>query len=267
MTDTASPISQSSALMWLLATLTAVLAIHVAHGWVRRARARGSVRDAWRTVLLAAGSIGSGLCAATVLSLTAETMGFPLGYRAIYAPALWLASMVAAVPVVWAMASSVRWWTLAATGMALACVAAAVHAGWMLAAGFLPGLYWRLEYVATALLLMTVACSIGLWAALSNYTQDSNHRRLWRAASAVFMALGLMAGAYVLMVAGGLGGQVGSAWLRQVPGSLLSLLCVLVPLGLALMELDLYLRRPRRRHSELTNRFAPRRRRRRHRSL
>lgn len=253
--------------MWLLAAVTAMLAIHVGHGWVRRARARSSLRDAWRPVMLAAGSIGSGLCAAAVLSLTAETMGFPLGYRVIYTPALWLASVAAAVPVVWAMVGSTRWWTLASTGVALAGVAAAVQTGWLLAAGFLPGLYWRPEYAATAVLLMAIACSIGLWAGLSEFTQGGAHRRLWRTASAVFIALGLMAGADVLMVASGLSGQVGSAWLRHVPGSLLSLLCVLVPLGLALMELDLYLRRPRRRHSELTNRFASRRRKRRHRDL
>lgn len=264
MPETASPISQSSLLIWLLATVTAGLAVHVGTGWVRRAQGHPVLRQSWREVLVAAVAIGLGLSASMVLALTAATMGFPLGYRGWLVPALLAGGVLVAVPVMGALAFCERWWTLALCGVALALLVTALQACWLLAAGFVPGLFWHMELVAIAATVVSIACAAGLWGSMSPHARESKNRRAWLIGAATLAALGIAAGQEIMMAAAGLSEQVGSIYLRQVPGSLLSLVCALAPLALALLAMDLHLRRQRRRkHSQLSERFAPQRRRRR----
>jgi NO-binding membrane sensor protein with MHYT domain len=269
MTPSSSSTAEFSVLMWVLAALTAVLAVHISLGWVRVAHRRTGLREQWRPLLLAAMVLGTGLCAAVVLSLSAEALAFPIGYRAIVVPGLWLGAMAVALPVVYAVARSQRWWSLVLCGTAVAALAAAVQVGWMLAAGFRPGIFWRAEFVATALILMCIGCGAGLWVGFSSVSRDGERRTLWRLGASALVGLSVLAGQEIFMTAAGLVAQVGSVYLREVPSSILSLVCgVVVPLILAVMGMDLYMRRPKRRRSssDPASQFSPqKRRKRRHR--
>ena len=251
-----------SFLLWLLSAAVAVLAAYLTQGWIRRAQRGPTVTSQWRAVLLAAGVLGTGLCATMVLRMQAAALPFPVGYQAWATAGLWLLAMAACIPVVAAPAASVRWWSLFASGAVLAVLAAPVQAGWIWAAGFRPGVVWRVDLLAGAVAGMAVGLAIASWVVHSETGQSSDRRLLWRLGGALLTGLVLMAGQELVMWAADLPTQQGSVYQQQVPGVLLSLVCgVLVPLLLAAMLLDLWMRRSLRNRS--TRGFNPQKRRRR----
>lgn len=260
--------AEFSMLLWLLGLGVATLAAHLSQAWVRVAqgRANGVLRQ-WRAVLLAAAVLGTGLCSAVVLAMCAEALPFPIGYH--YGPAagLWLAAMVACVPVVAVAVATQRAWVLLGAGLVLALVAGAVQGGWILAAGFRPGVLWRREWVALAMVVLVVGLCAALWVAHSETAQSSPRRSLWRAGGAVLIGMTAMAGQSVLMFAGGIHHQQGSVYQDELPGTVLCLVCgVLLPLVMAAMSLDLLLRRQQRNQRNPKD-FSPhKRRKRKHRS-
>ena len=243
-----SPNAEFSFLLWLLGLGVAVLAAHLSQAWVRVAQGRGGpLLRQWPALLLAAAVLGTGICSAMVLGMSAEALPFAIGYE--YGPAarLWLAAMVASVPVVLILVRTTRAWALLCAGLLLAMVAGALQAGWISAAGFRPGVLWRREWVAAAATVLAVGLTTAVWLVHSQTGQDSQRRALWRASGALLTGVTVMAAQSVLMFAGGMHSQQGSVYKDELPSAVLCLVCgVLVPLVMAALSLDLQLRRRQR---------------------
>ena len=236
-----------SLLLWTLGLLVAGLAWHLSNGWLRVAQRGPSLRSQWRALALSAAALGIGLNAAVVLALTAQPLAFPVGFHALGGVGLVFGALVLCVPVVALPAAATRPWRLLLSAALLAMVALGVQAGWVLAAGFRPGVLWRLEVLAAAAMVLLVGLMLARWMAFSDATEASPRRVAWRLAAAVLGAFTLMAGQQLVCVAAGLEAQRGSLFESQLHGTVLGLVCgVLVPLVMAAMVLDLWLRRQQR---------------------
>ncbi len=264
MSDALQP-TDSSLLLWLLVAAVAMLAAHVAQGWVSIAQGKPGLRQQWPALLAAGTSLGTGLCAAVLLAVSAQGLLFAIGYRPLPAAGLWLSAMLGCTLLAGLLAATTRAWMLLIGGMLLALLAAGVHFGWLWAAGFRPGIVWRREFMAAAVILMMVGVSAATWLSFSDILKDSERRTLWRAGAAALLGLSLAGGQELMIHAAGLRFQQGSIYEQVLPGIVLSLVAgVLVPLLLTVMAIDLVLRRPTR--SRRSHTFNPqRRRKRRHR--
>jgi NO-binding membrane sensor protein with MHYT domain len=243
MTASASSLGESSLMLWALAAAVAMLAAHVFLGWLREAQLRPTLRDSWLSLSLAALTFGTGVCAAVALSISASPLAFSLGYRLLAVPALWLGAVAAAVlPAYWLMHRQ-NLWAFMGCGLLLGAGAIAVTAGWLTAIGFRPGIYWRLPLAAGAAGLAVLGSMASLWIAFAG----SVARRkvaLWRIGAAVLLGMSLIGGQELLMAGAGLQAQVGSVFKDEVPSAALALAGgVLVPLAMAVMALDLGMRR------------------------
>ena len=256
-----------SLLLWVLCFGAAMLAAQLSQAWARLAHARGGpLRRQWPALLVAAAVLGTGLCSAMVLGMCAEALPFPIGYHWGAAAGLWLAAMVASLPVVAITAGPTRGWTLLAAGALLALVAGAVQAGWIGAAGFRPGAVWRPEWVAVAAAVQVSGLSTALWVSHSQTGHHSPRRTLWRIGGAALVAVVLTGGQALLMWAAGMHGQQGSVYQNELPGTVLCPVSgVLVTLVMAGMLLDMQLRRQHRGHKGARALNLLKRRKRRHR--
>ena len=250
MHDTASLTAGSYLLLWLLATTVAILASHVAMGWARLARRHPAWRESWGALLVAAGTLGTGLCAVFVLGQAAEVQAFAVGYSALWAGLLWLGACAGGFVVAWALAHYRRWWALLGCGALLAALSTGIQAGWVGAAGFRPGPIWNTELIAAGALVLLIGLSVALWLGFSATVNESGRRQLWRAVGSVVAGVTLAGAHQVLLQASGLDAQVGSVYARELPGTVLILLGgALAPMVLAMMGLDVHFRQQRRRHS------------------
>lgn len=236
-----SPELEFSLLLWILGAWVATQAFHLSAGWVRQARHAAGLLGRWRALAVAAAVLGTGLSAATVLCMQAQALGFPVGYRAPAVLALWLAGALASLPLLALAAHSPRALVLVAAGTLLAALAAGLEMGWVWAAGFRPGVQWPQDQVLAAAGMAAAGLSWAQWLAFS---AAGKHRR-WRFAAAGLAGLSLMACLQLLSDAADLQTQRGSLFHDALTGGTeLSLVCgVLVPLVLAGMSLDLWLRR------------------------
>ena len=243
MTPSSSSLGESSLLLWALAAAVAWLAAHVFLGWLREAQRQPSIRESWLALLLAAFTLGTGICAALVLSVAAAPQRFTPGYRLLAAPALWASAIVAVLlPAYWLMHRQ-NLLAIIACGILLGGIALAVQAGWLSAVGFRPGLRWRIDFSAGAAVLLMTGATIALAVA---FRPDEATRKLplWRVGSGVVLGLSLVGGQEVLTIGASLQSQVGSVFKDQLPSAVLSLVGgVLAPLVMSVMALDLELRR------------------------
>jgi hypothetical protein len=247
MNDDAPSSFESLLLFGGLAWTVAALALHVVLGWARRGLRGANWRTRTGAVLVAGATLGSAVCATAVLSLTSESLVFALGYRALSALQIWLAAMAAAVAAAAAMTWARQWWLHPLTALLLALLVAGVLAGWIQAAGLRPGVHWRLEFLAAACGLMTLGFAGALWMAFGGSAYDSERRTAWTLGAAAVFGLAVVVGSQVIMASAGLLGQVSSSYLGELPASMLSLVCgAFMPLVLAIMAIDLMLRRGRR---------------------
>ncbi len=265
MNDTLNP-TDSSLLLWLVAAAVAVLAAHVAQGWVLQAQRAESnvVRQQWRALLLAGLTLGTGICAAMLLATSAQGLMFPIGYKTLPAAGLWLGAMAGCLPIVAWAAATQRGWLLALSGVALAALAGGLDIGWLWAAGFRPGIIWRPTFLAAGFVALIVGLTAASWMAYSGFAKGSSRPALWRLGAALLTGLTLAGGQELLIFAAGLPYQQGSIYQAYVPLNVLSLVAgVLVPLVLTVMTVDLLLRRPSKRRRGSSQEFNPRRRRKR----
>lgn len=250
MFDTAKSTSESSLLLWMLAAAVAMFAAYVSLGWVREAQREPGWRTSWKGLLLASGCMGAGISSCMVLALSAAALPFPLGYPVSHALGLWPLAMLACVPAcAWLIRSQGVVATLG-SGLLLAIAALGTQAAWLDAVGFRPGIIWRLEFMAAAGVLLVLGLVAGVWVSYSVAARTGRRRRLWRIGGATLVGLTLVAGQEVFMAGAGLLAQVGSVYKDHVPAALLCLVAgVVVPLAMAVMAVDLEMRRrQRRRH-------------------
>lgn len=266
-----SSTSESSLLLWVMAAIVALLAAYLFVGWLRRAQGEAG----WSTVLgpvaLASAALGVGMSSAMVLAMSAAGPAFPLGYRWLAVPGLVLGPVIACLPAAWWLSRRQNWLALIGSGLMLAAVAVAVQAGWIIAAGFRPGIKWQFELLGSAAALSALGFVGALWLAYSDASSDGARKTLWRVGAAALMALTLIAGQEVVSSSVSLASQVGSIYQREASATWLGLVAgAIVPTILAVLALDLTLRNRSRRHSSRSVELKlpkRRKRRRRYRSL
>ena len=224
MSDISSSTSDASLLLLLLGAAVAVLAAHVAFGWLRLAqRSGGPVRSQWVTLLVVGGVLGAGISASAALAMSAEGLPFPLGYRAWQVLALLLAGMAGSVVAAALLLRGSHPLWLCSGGVVLGLVALGVQLGWTQAAGFRPGLRWRPEFVVGAALLLTVCCAGAAWLGLNEEVRESRRSPSWRPGASLLLGIALLLGNAALYAGAGMQLQVGSIYRNQLPGSILSL--------------------------------------------
>lgn len=245
-----SNFTESSLLLWALSALTLLMSTLVCLGWTRQAQATPKWRHNWLACFIAGGAMGTGLCAAIVLALSAEALPFPLGYRWLDVPLLWLGScMISILAMAW-LANSGRGFAAIGAGVLVAMAAVAGQFAWVNAVGFRPGLQWDLPFVAAGVLLTLLGVCTAIWLAFSESSRFGRHRSLWRLGSALLLTLSVVAGQEVVLAGSNLLSQVGSIHRRDVPAPLLSMvLGVVVPLVLLVMLFDLKILRSQQRRT------------------
>jgi NO-binding membrane sensor protein with MHYT domain len=252
-------------LLWVLAAVVACLAGYVALGWIQRAQRNPALNLSWPALAVAGATLGTGLCASSILMLSGEPLSFVLGFDVLSSIGLWLAAMIGCTLAAYLLTRGDRWWFLVGSSLLLAAVICAVQYGWISAVGFKPGLKWQSEIVSGAIVVVLVAVSIAVWVACADAKESGRRRSAWRMGAAVVLALGLVAGQEVMNMASSLLKQKGLMYSSALPASVLSLVCgVLLPMVLGLMVMDLSTRNHRKRRSKST--FAPKPRSRRRRS-
>jgi hypothetical protein len=267
-----SSLGDSSLLLWLMAAVVVVLGAYLFIGWVRRAQDSEHWKQAIWPAVIAGTSIGVVIPSSMTLALAAEPLPFPLGYLWATVPALFLAPMVACIPVALWLTRRHNWLALIGGGLALTVIALAVQAGWLMSAGLRPGVHWQFELVGGAAAVTLLGFVAAVWLAYSDASGEGGRKSLWRAGAAGLIALTLVAGQEVMVSAAGLLGQVGSVYKREASSTLMCLIGgALVPTILAMAALDLTLRnstdRKRSRRGVLLNIPKRRKRRRKYRAL
>jgi NO-binding membrane sensor protein with MHYT domain len=268
MTEATANNSESSLLLWLVAMGVMLLAAHVFLAWIRHAQREPALRQSWPALLAAAASMGTGICSAMVLALSAEALAFPLGYQWWRVLLLWGGAMLGCMPVAWWLWRRPGLVATLGGGALLAALAVGVQMGWVMAVGFRPGIVWRTEFVALAAVLTSVGAIVALGVAFSSSAAEGQRRGLWRLGGAALLGVSLLVGQEGLFFSISLAAQVGSVFHREVPAFILCLLGgVLVPLVMSAMAFDLAMRRRSRRraHKGAGSGFSPQPRRRRRR--
>ena len=218
---------ESSWLLLLLSALVTGLMALVAFNTLRRLRVSERTLLRWRglavwSVPAVVGVVlGTGLSAAPVLALGAEGLNFPIGYGLHWAPLLWLggclaATVLAALPA-WSRRGPVLW----LAGVLFGLLALALKCGWIVAAGFGPGVLWRGSFVGAAALLLALVGGAAFWLSLSTTRSGSDRPHAWQLAAAGLLVLGMAVAQEILVIGTGLSTQLGSVYARQVPGTLL----------------------------------------------
>lgn len=251
MNPTSAPTSsESSLLLLMLAAAVVVFAAHVGLGWIREIQRQPSLKESWKGLLLAAFSLGTGLSSCAVLAISSEALPFPLGYPFTRVMLIWSASILACLPACYWLMRSRGALAIAGSGVMLTAVAAGVQSGWVMAAGFRPGITWRVEFVVAALVLLLIGLTAALWIANFESSRIGRLRQLWRFGAAAMLGLTFVIGQEVLLAGAGLLAQVGSVYKSHVPASVVCLAAgAVLPLLQSVMAIDLELRRrARRRH-------------------
>ena len=160
-----------SLLLWTLALLVAGLSWHLSNSWVRLAQRGPTLRSQWPALAQGAAALGLGLNAALVLGLQAQPLAFALGFHAFGALGLLLAALLVGAAVVALPAAGTQAWRLVASGVLMALLALGLQMGWVLAAGFRPGVLWRMGPLAAAGVVLAVGLLVSLFQAITQINE------------------------------------------------------------------------------------------------
>lgn len=243
MDDHNPPIHEATPMLWLLVLLLAWLAGHLTLAYTRDAqRSRGPAATALDGAA-AALALGSALFAAMAMAVASQAVAYPVGFRADALAASWAVAVVAsAVPV-----ALMNWRPSVAPALlgalAFGSGATVAQAGVLWATGLLPGLVWHPATLVGAAVLQALLTAGALWLAFLGPGRSGRHRRRWRAAAAVVLAVSLLLGPELVLMAGDMATQVASSHTGRVSRWEIKLLAaVAVPSFLVLLAAALYLR-------------------------
>jgi hypothetical protein len=260
---------QSSLLLWLLSLLVYLLGTHVGMAALREVlrddlsdgtpsprHSPISAQDRVRLALTAGAAWGSALTVGFVLALASMPLPYAVGFQATAGILLWTAAVVLCFGLALAVLRMPLWPGPPLAGVALGLLALLLQAGWLGAAGFKPGLAWRLETLMLAGAVMSLGLALALTMGFSEATRTSPWRRRWRAGAAVLATLALLAGQELLLGGMQLVKQLGSLHQHQLSSALLSLIGGAgLPIALVITMLTLHFgrrSRSRRHHRDFT---------------
>ena len=261
-----------SLMLWLLGSAVMLAASFVAHGRLRQVQRAPAPLKAWGGLLLAALTLGTGLCASFVIELSSQGLPFAIGYKATAAAVLLALAVGGCLLAFCLLAWRPGWPAYVLAGGVVAGTALGVQTGWIQAADFRPGIDWNTAYLwaAGAIMAMGLVCAYAL--AHVQTALSSLGRMGWRIAANVIAALSLVAGQELVVTGAHLGTQTGTVYAHQLSAPVLTLVSgAAVPLVLLVLGVDLFLRRELKRHrsrdagSSLSD-DRPRRQKKRHRS-
>lgn len=238
-------------LLWLLSAMMAVLAAYTAQGWLRQGLKRPHPMLAFGPLALAALVWGSVLAAVPVLSLSAASTPYPVGFRTVVMPLLWLGTVMLVAVALYGLLCRRTWWMYLLTGLLLAGATLPAMMLSIWAVGFRPGVVWQREWLGGAAALLSVAGALSAALGFGAAALDGHRRMQWRLCAAALMGLAPIAAQELVSIAAGLKSQVGSVFQYQTPLTVLALLYgAVLPILLAMAVIDLELRRnaQRRRH-------------------
>ena len=234
MDDVNPPLHESSPLLWLLAIALGLLAGHLALGFTRQAQRQAGPGAAARPLAAAALALGSGVFATMALIMSSQPLAYTVGYRAGWLAGAWaLAVVLALVPaalMVWRPVPGSVVWGAATFGLG----STAAQAGMLWAAGLQPGLVWRRDALVLAAAVSALGVAAALWLALIGPGRAGRNRRRWRVLSAALFGLALVAGAELVLVAGDMATQIGSAQAQAFSSRALQLVAAVLVPGLLL---------------------------------
>lgn len=232
-----------SGLLWMMAAVVALLSSHLFIAWVRRAQGLLRARDVVGPALGAAAALAVGLSSSMTLALGAEGLSFPLGYRWLSLPVMLAGAFVGLLPAAWWLTRRQNLLALLGAGVLLAALSLAVQLGWLMSAGFRPGLRWNLPLASGAAVVALVGHTAAMWLAYSDASSHGARRTLWRLGAATLMVLTIVTSQEVLISASGLSAQVGAIYQRELSSTWLVLAAgAVVPTVMGLLVLDVVLR-------------------------
>lgn len=228
----------SSVLLWVASACIAFLGARAFIEYLRRLNYEGPVR-LWRELLLGSAAFTVGLWGALVVDISAQAVAFEVGFH----PAKIFGSLLACYLVV---VMIVAWVTFRPSWLAQLGAAAVatlvvlilqVSVIWSIGAE--PGLYWRTEPLAFALLVEFVGICFGGRLVVGARRGSPGDRASRRLMAALVIGACMVAAQELVLSASGLDRQVVSAHARFVPEVAVSLLAgAVVPIALVLMLVD-----------------------------
>ena len=238
-----------SLMLWLLASAVALASTFVAHGWLRQVQRVRALRKAWGGLLLAALTLGTGLCASFVIELSSQGLPFAIGYKTTAAAMLWALAVGGCLVAFTLLAWRPGWPAYMAAGVLVAGTALGVQTGWVQAADFRPGTEWHTAHLWAAGVIMVIGLVCAYALAHVQTALSSAGRVGWRIAASVVAALTVVAGQELVVTAARLGTQTGTVYAHQLSAPMLTLVSgAAVPLALLVLGVDLFLRRDVKRH-------------------
>lgn len=233
-----SLIGDPAVLLWVASAVIGFLGARTFIEYIRRVRYDGPVA-LWRELLFGSAALTTGIWSSLVLDITAKGMSFEIGYHPLKIFGSLLGVYMVVVVVLGWMTYKWTWFhELSAYALLTLCIGVLqVSVIWSIGAE--PGLFWRTEPLAFALLLQFVGVGVGgrmVFGPRRGSTGDRTSRRLL--AALVLGACGLAAQELVL-AASGIDRQVVSAHARFLPEVAITLVAgAVVPISLVLMLVD-----------------------------
>lgn len=233
-----SSVGSSSVVLWLLSALIALLGARAYVEYLRRL-SHDSPLKLWREVVLAATALSCGLWSAVVIDVMALGLVFEIGYHPVkaFGPLLVVLVLVALL-LVWASLRT-RWPSQLAAGAlaTLAVLVLQVSVVWSIGAE--PGLFWRVEPLVFAVLLLFVGLGVSGRMVLAVRRGSRNDRSSRRLLAALVLGACAVAAQELVLSASGLDRQVVSAHARFLPEMAIALVAgAAIPVGLVLLLLD-----------------------------
>lgn len=233
-----SAFADASVLLWLVSSLTAVLAGRAFVEYLRRLLHDGPVLG-WRELLLGCLSLAAGLWAAMVLDINAQGLTFELGFHPLKTFGSLLAVALVMVPVLAGYALRPRWYTQLAAMVLMALAVLILQVATIWSVGAEPGLFWRRDPLVFAALLLCIGLGMSSRMVSTARRGSKTDRRMRRILAALVLGACVVAAQELVLSSSGLDRQVVSAHARFLPDAAVTLVAgAVVPIALVMLIAD-----------------------------
>ncbi len=252
--------SDPSIVLWLGAGVVAMLGSRVFAEYLRRVHYEGVMRI-WKEWLLGATALAIGIWSSMIVSVTAQNVGFALGYHPLRLFGGLAFGWGLAVVVMYWIALKPGRWALLGAGLLASITILLLQIAVVWSIGAEPGLLWRPEPLLFALVVVLAGLGTMGFIVLSPRRGSPGDRRSRRLIAGLAMGAAVTAAAELVLVSSGLTRQGVSAYARVMPDMIVALVAgTVIPAVLGLMFADEYMqaqarasaRRPRRKRSWAT---------------
>jgi NO-binding membrane sensor protein with MHYT domain len=233
-----SAFADASVVLWLVSSVTAVLAGRAFVEYLRRLLHDGP-QLAWRELVFASLSLAFGLWGSMVLDIAAQGLTFEVGFHPFKTFGSLLAVALVIAPVLAAYAWRPRWYMQLAAAVLLAVAVLILQVATIWSIGAEPGLFWRREPLVFAGLLLCIGLGVAARIVSTARRGSKADRRTRRLLSGLVLGAFVVAAQELVLAASGLDRQMVSAHARFLPDVIITLLAgAVVPIGLVMLIAD-----------------------------